>query len=189
MSRIDELKAKYYINDVSLLTMLLRRYSLSDSINVSDKNAFIPDGRYVELIRSRLDDLNGIIRDSSLKEMRAALEDEICTDQDDKQELMEHIHSRIALNVYGCIEKVKAEDIDKLLSFLQAIYYYPVDVRAGDDLEEYVDYFKDTFPQPDSTGVNHNKIFYINKQPYKIEYSDGDENNSLVLKGVCKFYK
>ncbi len=192
MMNIENLKKKYDVKGgIEDILERLRKIYLPAEKKIPEATCgFMPDLSYVLMLRERLETLKNAVSRTVFDKMKKSLSDAKISELEDEQELMEHIHSKVVLEVYSCLKKVKPEDMELLTAFIAAANYTPVDIKPGDLLDiSNVDYFEEAFPERCNEKSRHNTVYRISQKPYHIIYFDGVKEQELILKGYCSIFR
>ena len=148
-----------------------------------------PDKAYVTSLKEKTSILKNILDEryykGLIKTLDALLED---GDFDDPEEIMENIHNAISQNVFKSFSRVKVADIPTLEKFLKIAGYCPLNVKEGDSIIKFSEYFEQAFKENCTDETLSNQIMKIDVQPYQIFYDNDGIKDKLLLKGSCVFY-
>lgn len=173
----------------------LKEENVAETVHKKENNktivtAIFISENYIKTINKQLEKLKDILLRRNYIDLKETIEEALENfDIDDLEEVISPIHSSIEKNILGSFSKVKKEECSLLEEFLISIGYQEIPVRVGDKIKQWVSYFSNIFQEACTDDSFDGTISNIYIKPYELKYRIDDEEETLLLKGQCCFYK
>lgn len=145
---------------------------------------------YINKILDYSKELKSVIGEKDYTRFTAELNNVIDLDDfSDPEETMTTVHNATEKFIYGSFIKVAPEQIDYLRQFILKCGYKQVEISENASLTNMMRYFKDVFPVKTDMKSKDSVICKVNRESYIITYDNDGDNEELLLKGSCDYYK
>lgn len=172
-------------NDIGFNDMVISNNSETVQ-EKEEKNIILADEEYVNMLENNFKQIEDIIPRNIQVKFKKFIDEIDDDDLDDSEELLKVTNRIINECVVKSFNKVKSDDLPRLIQFIEKAGYKAINVSDGDLFKDYIKYFEPVFSEKTENSCLFGTIKNIILKPYRAYTKDLEE---VILYGECIYYK